>query len=127
MVMQNDEQAIRELVANWLSASAAGDTEKVLTLMSDDVVFLIAGQAPMNKKEFAASQSALKDFDLQATSDIQEIKVVGDWAYCWNKLAVQITPRGGGATMHRAGNVLSILNKQHGKWVITRDANMLAK
>jgi len=123
--MSNDEQAIRDLVATWLSASATGDTEKVLTLMSDDVVFLIAGQPTMNKKDFATSQEALKDFQLQATSDIQEIKVFGDWAYCWNQLAVQITPRNGGAAMRRTGNVLSILNKQQGKWVITRDANML--
>lgn len=29
--MQNDEQAIRELVETWLSASKAGDIEKVLS------------------------------------------------------------------------------------------------
>src|SRR2546427_11716384 len=45
--MQDDEQAIRQLVATWLSASKAGDTEKVLSLMADDVVFLVPGQPPM--------------------------------------------------------------------------------
>jgi uncharacterized protein (TIGR02246 family) len=41
--VQNDEQAIRQLVTSWLEASKAGDTEKVLSLMADDVVFLVTG------------------------------------------------------------------------------------
>jgi uncharacterized protein (TIGR02246 family) len=56
--MENDEQAIRQLVTTWLDASKAGDTEKVLSLMADDVVFPVAGQPPMRgKAAFAASQS----------------------------------------------------------------------
>jgi hypothetical protein len=37
-----------------------------------------------------------------------------------------VTPPGGTKTMTRAGHTLSILNKQNGKWVLARDANMLA-
>jgi uncharacterized protein (TIGR02246 family) len=79
--MQNDEQEISELITNWLTASKVGDTEKVLSLMADDVVFLVCGQPPMRAKaEFAARQGALKDAEINATSEIQEIKVNGDWA-----------------------------------------------
>jgi uncharacterized protein (TIGR02246 family) len=125
--MENDEQAIRELVATWLSASKAGDTEKVLSLMADDVVFLRPEQPPMRgKAAFAATQSGLADIDLETTSEIQEIKVFGDWAYLWNKLTIVITPKKGGPSVKRAGNILSILQKQNGTWVIFRDANMLA-
>jgi uncharacterized protein (TIGR02246 family) len=124
--MQNDEQAIRELIKAWLSASKAGDTDAVLKLMADDVVFLIAGHSPMRgRSEFAASQAAMKDIDLEATSEVQEIKVFGDWAYVWTNLAITVTPRNGGAAVKRAGNTLSILQKRDGKWVIFRDANML--
>ena len=85
--MENDEQAIRQLVTTWLDASKAGDTDKVLSLMADDVVFLVTGQPPMRgKAAFAASQSALKTAKIDATSAIQEIKVMGDWAYRWTKL-----------------------------------------
>ena len=123
----NDEQAIRDLVANWLSASKAGATDKVLSLMAEDVVFLTPGHPPMRgKAAFAASQSALKDIDLDATSDIEEIKVLGEWAYVWTNLTVVMTPKKGGAPVKRAGNTLSILQKQNGAWVIARDANMLA-
>jgi uncharacterized protein (TIGR02246 family) len=125
--IKNDEQAIRDLVANWLSASKAGDADKVLSLMAEDVVFLTPGHPPMRgKAAFAASQSALKDIDLEATSDIQEIKVLGDWAYIWTNLTVIMTPKKGGAPVKRTGNTLSILQKQNGAWVIARDANMLA-
>jgi uncharacterized protein (TIGR02246 family) len=125
--MQSDEQAIRELVATWLSASKAGDTEKVLSLMAEDVVFLVPGQPPMRgKAAFAAGQSALQQFEIEATSEIQEVNVVGEWAYLWTKLTVVVTPKKGGAPVKRMGNTLSILQKQAGAWVIVRDANMLA-
>jgi uncharacterized protein (TIGR02246 family) len=126
--MQNDEQEIREFVANWLSASEAGDIEKVLSLMSDDVVFLGCGQPPMRgKSAFAESQATfLSKIDLETTSEIQEIKVLGDWAYMWTHLSIVITPKDGGAAVRRAGNTMSILQKQNGSWVIVRDANMLA-
>lgn len=124
--MQSDEQAIRQLIADWLSASKAGDTEKVLSLMADDVVFLAPGQPSMRgKATFAAAQAALSQFSIDAFSEVQEIKVFGDWAYCWTTLTVAITPRKGGAAVKRSGNTLSILQKQGGSWVIARDANML--
>lgn len=125
--MQNDEQAIRELVATWLSASEAGDTEKVLTLMADDVVFLGPGHPPMRgKAAFAAAQAGLSDIDLKAKGEVLEIKVFGEWAYLWNKLAIVMTPKKGGSPVKRAGDTLSILHKQNGAWVLFRDANMLA-
>lgn len=124
--MQNDEQAIRDLISTWLSASKAGDTEKVLSLMTDDVVFLVCGRQPMRgKTDFAASQAALAEVDIDATSEIQEIKVLGDWAYVWTRLSVVMTPKKGGDANKRAGNTLSILQKRAGTWLLARDANML--
>jgi uncharacterized protein (TIGR02246 family) len=124
--MQNDEQAIRDLISTWLSASKAGDTEKVLSLMTDDVVFLVCGRPPMRgKTDFAASQAALAEVDIDATSEIQEIKVLGDWAYVWTRLSVVMTPKKGGDANRRVGNTLSILQKQAGTWLLARDANML--
>ena len=127
--MQSDESEIRQLVATWMAATKAGDMETVLSLMADDVVFLIAGQPPMvGKSAFAAashaqSGQAAPQFD--GTSEIQEIKVLGDWAFMWTKLTVVVTPPGGAQPMIRAGHTLSILKKQNSRWVLARDANML--
>lgn len=125
--MNNDEQAIRELIATWLSATKTGDTDKVLSLMTDDVVFLTAGNAPMRgKKTFADAQAQLKNVKIEATGDVQEIKVFGEWAYVWTQLNVVVTPPATGAPVRRTGPSLSILRKQAGKWLLFRDANMLA-
>jgi ketosteroid isomerase-like protein len=94
--------------------------------MADDIVFLRPGQPPMRgTSAFAATQGGLSQFSLDATSEIQEIEVFGDAAYCWTKLTVVVTPRNGGTVVKRAGDTLSILKKQAGNWVLFRDANML--
>ena len=128
--MGADEREIRQVVATWMTATKAGDIETVLTLMADDVVFLIAGQPPMiGKAAFAAAaraQSGQAGPQFDGTSDIQEVKVLGDWAFIWTKLRVVVTPPGGAPPMTRAGHTLSIFSKQNGRWVLARDANMLA-
>src|SRR5256712_2344953 len=107
--MQDDEQAIRQLVATWLSASKAGDTEKVLSLMAEDVVFLVPGQPPMRgRAAFAAGQAGLQPFHLDATNEIQEGKVLGEWADLWAKLSVGVPPKKGRAPIKRAGHPPSI-------------------
>lgn|SRR5262245_11928309 len=125
--MESDERAIRELIATWLAASKDGDIGKMLSLMADDVVFLVPGRPPLRgKAEFAATQAALSELSLEASSEVQEITVFGEWAYAWTQLTVVATPRSGGRPIMRAGPTLSILRKQQGVWLLVRDANMLA-
>jgi uncharacterized protein (TIGR02246 family) len=125
--MDADEQAIRKLIETWMSATKAADTKTVLSLMADDVVFLVPGKSPMRgKAAFAAAQDAVKDFTIEGSSEVQEIKVMGDWAYAWTALTVAMTPKKGGNAVRRTGNTLSILRKSAGAWLLFRDANMLA-
>jgi uncharacterized protein (TIGR02246 family) len=126
--MPSDEQQIRELVQTWMNASQAGDVERVLGLMTDDVVFLTPGRTPMNKAEFAAlsrqppGQAAPK---FEGQSEIQEIQVSGDWAFMWSKLTVIVTPPGSPQAITRSGHTLTVFRKEDGKWLLARDANML--
>ena len=127
--MESDEQEIRQLIARWMSATKAGDTATVLSLMSDDVIFLVPGRPPMSKADFAQaaqSQTGAEAPQIDGTSEIQEIQVIGDWAFLWTKLKVVVTPPGGAPPMTRAGHTLSILRKQGGRWLLARDANLLA-
>jgi len=127
--MKSDEDQIRELVTTWMDASRAGEVETVLGLMTDDVVFLVPGRPPMRKPEFAAasrSQSQASAPRIDGTSDIQEIKVLGDWAFMWSRLKVVATPRDGSPAVERAGHTLTIFHRQDGRWLLARDANMLA-
>ena len=126
--MMSDEQQIRELVATWMSATKAGDIATVLTLMTDDVVFLVAGQEPFGKEHFAAAMkppsAATPMPKIDGHSDIQEIQVSGNYAYMWSRLDVEMTMPDG-KVIQRAGHTLSVFRKTAGRWQLARDANLL--
>ena len=123
--MTDDERAIRDLVGTWMKASEAGDLNTVLSLMADDVIFMAPGREPFGKEEFRAASETMKKVRLTGTSDIREIKVLGDWAYIRNYIEISVTPPNGTA-MQRRGYALSILRKQSdGTWVLWRDANLV--
>jgi uncharacterized protein (TIGR02246 family) len=98
--MASDEQQIRDLIATWMSATRAGDIATVLSLMTEDVVFLVPGAQPFGKEKFAAAMrpaaQAVPMPKFDGHSEIQEIRVVGDWAFTWTRLTVEVTPAGGG-------------------------------
>ena len=82
--MHPDEEAIRNLIADWARATAEGDLHELMDLMTDDVVFLTAGQAPMRRDDFAAGfMAAIEHVKIEAQTDVQEIQVANDWAWCW--------------------------------------------
>lgn len=124
--MHPDEQAIRHAIENWSRATAAGDLPELLAMMADDAVFLTPGQQPMRRDDFAAGFSAaVEHMRIDARSEVVEIRVAGDWAYCWNYLDVQVTPRVAGAPSRRCGHTLTIFRRHEGDWLIARDANLL--
>ena len=108
-----------------MTASQVGDTETVLELMADDVVFMVPGREPFGKQAFAAAAQSMKDVRMAGTSDIRKLNVLGDWAYLRNYIALTLTPPGG-KPMRRAGYTLTILRKQpDGRWLLARDANLV--
>ena len=71
--------------------------------------------------------TVVKRFRIELRSEFGETSVHGDWAHCWCRLWVTMTPAHGSAPMHRSGHTLAILRKlEDGAWVIARDANLLA-
>ena len=88
--MTDDERAIRELVSTWMAASKAGDTDTVLSLMADDVIFMVPGREPFGKEAFAAAAQGMGDISIEGASEIQELQVLGDWAYIRNRLTLTV-------------------------------------
>jgi uncharacterized protein (TIGR02246 family) len=124
--MDPDEQAIRQLVDKWMIASKAGDLDTVLGMMDDDVLFMVPGREPFGKAMFAAGARAMKDLRIEGISEIQEIKVIGEWAWMRNRLKMIVSPLAGPST-RRSGFTLTVLRKKpDGAWVIYRDANLLS-
>ena len=125
----NDDIAIRRLIAAWQDATREGDVDRVLDMMTPDVVFLVAGQPPMHGRDgFAHNLRALlATHRIESDSTVDEVEVHGDMAWCRTTLEVRVLPlEPGGTAMRRAGRTLSVLRKNaHGNWQLARDANLL--
>lgn len=126
--MLSDEEQIRDLVQTWQSATKVGDIDTVLSLMTEDVVFLVPGRSPMSKVEFATISQVPHGSPrpkFGSAAEIQEIQVSGDMAYLLSKLSITVTPPGAEQPIERAGHTLTILRRIGGKWLLARDANLL--
>ena len=128
MSQQTPEQEIRTFISKWLEASRAGDLDTILTMVTEDVIFLTPGNSPMDRQDFiATSKSMAGKITFEGRSRVYEITVTGDQAICWTHLEVIVTPLPAGTPVKRAGNTLSVLRRGlDSKWRIWRDANMLA-
>jgi uncharacterized protein (TIGR02246 family) len=123
-----DERAIRELIAGWHAAAQAGDTERVLTMVAEDAIFLTPGQPPIKGREaFAALQRTVAaTLRFESPVNVREVVVHDGWAHTWSDLVVTMFPAEG-PPVRRAGPTLSIFRKEpDGTWVLFRDGNMLA-
>lgn len=121
---QNDEQAIRDAVNTWLEASKNDDSDTLLSLLADDVIFITPGREPFGKEAFRGHEGEMNDIKMEANIDIKEIEVAGEWAWMRSFLEVTFTPAGGSPATH-AGHILTIFQKQPHGWVIKRDANFV--
>lgn len=123
--MTDDEHAIRELIATWMRASMAGDTDTVLSLMTDDAVFTVAGQEPFGKAAFATAANRMRGMRLEGTAEVRELQVHGDLAFSRTYLQVTMTPASR-RPVRREGYALTIYRKDaDGLWRLARDANLM--
>lgn len=124
--MTTDEQGIRSVIDTWVRASASADVHTMLSLLSDDMVFIVPGQPPFGKKEFkAAWDGPMKGAKVLADADVEEVLISGDFACSRTHLAVSIaTPDGN--TSRAKGYTMTLFRKQSdGRWRFARDANLL--
>jgi uncharacterized protein (TIGR02246 family) len=125
--MNEDERAVRALIETWMTASRSGDTQTVLSLMADDVVFMTPGREPFGKDAFAAASRGMADAGLRldGRTEVIELRVLGAWAYARVRIEMTMT-RQGEAPLHRRGYTLTILRKDpDGRWLLARDANLV--
>jgi uncharacterized protein (TIGR02246 family) len=125
--VKTDQDAIRQLIAEWHRRSAKGELDALLELMTEDAVFLTCGQAPMSRAEFAAGfREWSAKASMQSSFEVKDIQVCGDLAYAWSYLRIVMTPRRGGASVSREGHTLSVFRRSAaGKWLLARDANLI--
>ncbi|GAB1594721.1 YybH family protein [Lysobacter claricitrinus] len=125
----SDETLIRALIQRWHAATAAGDVDTVLTLMTEDAEFIVPGKPPMKgRRAFETGlRSLLQTHRITSSGDVQEVRVSGDLAFAVTRLSVRVAPiEGDGNGTSRSGYALSIFARQpNGDWQLVRDANLL--
>ena len=91
--------------------------------MDDDAVFMVPGQEPFGKEGWS---ERMKDVRVEGKNDIKEIKVMGEWAWLRQHLRIIVTQSNAKRSV-LSGYTLAILRKKpDGKWVLARDANLVA-
>jgi uncharacterized protein (TIGR02246 family) len=127
--MTEDEEAIADMVAEWMRASKAGDTEAVLRLIADDAVLTVVGREPFGKTAFAeAMKTAGNGWRMEGSHELVEVKAFGDWGYLRNRISLSLIPPDGSGKLpvRREGYSMAIVRKEKdGRWVLARDANMM--
>jgi len=126
--MSADERAIREWLAAWFEATAKGDLSRLLSMLTEDVVFLTPGRPPFGRDAFAAGfSSGRQQNQITCAGEFEEVVVAGDVAYTRGRLAVTMTPLTGGKSIQLTGYTLTVFSKQaDGRWLLARDANLLS-
>ena len=125
--MATDEKQIRDLLAEWMAATKAGDVDRVLELMTDDALFLTAGNAPMTRADFekVARSQVTSRMEIDGTLDVHEVRISGDQAFAWSHLSVNVRTPGQEEPVERVGHVLTVFFRRDGRWRLARDANLL--
>lgn len=123
--MSTDRDQILHLMDEWRRATAAGDLDAILALMTDDAVFLTPGNPPMTRDDFAAGfRSFAGKIQIDASQVVRELQITDTLAYCWSHVSVAMTSTETGTKTRRAGHVLTVYRKSpDGKWRLCRDAN----
>ena len=123
--MTDDERAIRQVVDTWMAASKTGDLETVLSLMTNDVIFMVPGQEPFGKEAFAAASKGTGSMQIEGSSEILELRVLDDWAFIRSRIEIAVTPPSGNP-VRRSGYTLTLMRKEaDGHWRLARDANLM--
>jgi uncharacterized protein (TIGR02246 family) len=124
-----DEQQIRHVMDEWRRLTTSEDIDGLLSLATDDAVFLTPGNPPITKDDFAAGfRQVSTKVRIESTQEVREIRVSGDIAYAWSHVAVVLVPKeAGGKKWNNAGHVLTVFHRSaSGKWLLARDANLMA-
>jgi uncharacterized protein (TIGR02246 family) len=125
--MDTEQDAIRALHARWMDALSAQDLASLLSMMTEDVVLLSPGGAPIGRDGFRERfSSAHEALEIHCVSELEEVIVDGAVAIARSRDSLTVRPRDGGSMAAFAGHRLTVYRRQaDGRWLLARDAHTL--
>lgn len=123
VALAQDEVSIRSLpLDRWCAAEAARDLDAKMSLFTDDIVFLVAGQAPVTGLDEVRSWHARvwEGTKYQCSGSVDEVAVSGDWGFARGAYSGSFTDSSG-TTEKSTGKFINIVRRNaDGDWKIAR-------
>jgi uncharacterized protein (TIGR02246 family) len=121
--LENDLRAIELINQRDEQFALANDAAMMMSQWTDDFVLLPAAGPIMRGR--SAIADAFRGVEspkiLEYVLDIQEVKVLGDYAFQWGTYHYSVRSRAGGETVRTSGKLMRILQRQpDGAWKMHR-------
>lgn len=119
--MHEDEE-IDALFAEWKSAMARGDAERLLTLIAEDAEFWTQGASPVKGRDAVRTLFAAFFDTVSMRQDFEELErvVAGDIAFIRGNETNTLTPRTGGGPVEVHQRAFMLLRRIDGQWCFAR-------
>ena len=122
--LEADLRAIETINQRDMQFALANDAAMMMSQWTDDIV-LLPPVGPIQRGRSAiaeASRGVENSVEiLEYVLDIQEVKVLGDYAFQWGTYLYRMRPRAGGEPIRTGGKLMRILQRQPtGSWKIFR-------
>ena len=122
--LEEDLRAIEAINRRDMQYALANDPAMMMSQWTEDFVLLqpvgpVLRGRPTIAEAFRGTQSSVEI--LESGLDIQEVEVLGDYAFQWGTYSYGLRPRPGGVTVRTSGKLLRILQRQpDGSWKMHR-------
>ena len=120
---QDATAAIQKSLADFVAAYNASNSAGIANVFTEDAQFITSDGPDVIGAENIGSwyQSWFDQFIGEHTVTLDEIQVLGDWAFSRGPFTVKLTPKAGGELLHITGKWLAINRVQPGgSWKIAR-------
>jgi uncharacterized protein (TIGR02246 family) len=121
---QADVEAINDVREAHIAALNDGDVDAWVAAFIDDGVQMPPhASANLGSESIRAwSQAFLTPFRVTFTLSVDEVQVVGDWAFERGTYKITLSPKAGGEPIQDIGKYITIYERQPGgTWGIARD------
>ena len=123
-----DVSAIRTVFESWYSAMQDGDVDRLISLVTPDVIVKPPGAAPLIGKNVLqhALSAFLEEQSETVDYEIQEVEVSGQLAFARILESATIRPKSGAESSTVTGMHLTVLRRQpDGEWLVARNISSL--
>ena len=122
---ETDRQAINRVREQEIATFSSGEAEKLLALLTDDVVLMPPNEPAVVGKEAARAwvRNMFQRFKIEGTyTSTADLRLIGDSAFERMSFKLKLTPIDGGAPIEDVGKGVHVYRRQAGgAWKIAQD------